>query len=231
MFPTTKLAADMINSNTNMNIQQLSHNTSINKNHNETQNNYSQLNKLQTNITQSTSPNYSVKLTEITVKPTQFLYFPQNQTNNLKKFSQKSSISKIEQKHHLKENKQQVQDPVGGRLQQHIQAWEQIGVQDIILKGISSDWISEESPHWLDSHKYIPPYKQNQVQRSALETLILKELQENIIVEVNGNQLKWLNPIFAIPKKGKAGWRKIINCKRLNSHLWTQFCLYGGIYL
>ncbi|KAA6331891.1 MAG: putative reverse transcriptase, partial [Streblomastix strix] len=66
---------------------------------------------------------------------------------------------------------------------------------------------------------HIPPYKQNQVQSSALETLILKELQGNIIVEVNGNQLKWLNPIFAIPKKGKAGWRKIMDSNRLNYHL------------
>ncbi|KAA6365103.1 MAG: putative reverse transcriptase, partial [Streblomastix strix] len=177
------------------------------------------LNKLQTNITRLTSPNCSEKLSEVIVQPTQFLYIPQSQKNNLKHFCQKSSTSKIEQKHQLKENNQQVQDPVGGRLLKPIQAWEQIKAQDIILKGISADWISEESPQWLDCHKYIPPYKQNHIQSSALETLILKELQENIIVEVNGNQLKWLNPIFAIPKKGKAGWRKIMDCKRLNSHL------------
>ncbi|KAA6384222.1 MAG: hypothetical protein EZS28_020252 [Streblomastix strix] len=53
----------------------------------------------------------------------------------------------------------------------------------------------------------------------GLETVIQKELQEIFNVKVNGNKLKWLNPIFAILKKGKAGLMKLMDCKRHNSYL------------
>jgi hypothetical protein len=50
----------------------------------------------------------------------------------------------------------------------------------------------------------------------ALNQLIQKELEEDIIEEVEEKDLKWINPCFAIPKPGKNKWRKITDCSILN---------------
>jgi hypothetical protein len=54
---------------------------------------------------------------------------------------------------------------------------------------------------------------------TVLESIINKELEDNIIKIVKKKELKWINPIFAIPKKGKGKWRKIMDCSSLNQHL------------
>jgi hypothetical protein len=36
---------------------------------------------------------------------------------------------------------------------------------------------------------------------------------------VKESQIKWFNPIFAIPKRGKGKWRKITDCSKLNDQL------------
>lgn len=54
---------------------------------------------------------------------------------------------------------------------------------------------------------------------TVLESIINKELEDNIIKVVKEKELKWINPIFAISKKDKGKWRKIMDCSSLNRHL------------
>jgi hypothetical protein len=57
---------------------------------------------------------------------------------------------------------------------------------------------------------------------AVLEQLIKKELEQKVVKEVREEEVKWFNPILAVPK-GKSGkWRKVVDCHLLNEHLLTE---------
>ncbi|KAA6355838.1 MAG: hypothetical protein EZS28_048635, partial [Streblomastix strix] len=93
--------------------------------------------------------------------------------------------------------------PVGGRLIHFQEEWEKLGARDLVCRGISAKWISPSSIEYLKTMKRIPDQRRALQCGKQLETLIEKELQNKIIEEVQESQIKWFNPVFAIPKRGK----------------------------
>ncbi|KAA6312659.1 MAG: hypothetical protein EZS28_055888, partial [Streblomastix strix] len=53
----------------------------------------------------------------------------------------------------------------------------------------------------------------------AFEDRIQKELQKDIVEEVQLQDLSWVNQFFAIPKAEQGKWRKITDCSILNKFL------------
>ncbi|KAA6401217.1 MAG: hypothetical protein EZS28_003261 [Streblomastix strix] len=109
--------------------------------------------------------------------------------------------------------------PIGGRLIYFQEERKKHGAQDLISRGISAKWISPSSIEFLMKMRRVPDQRRALQCGKQLETLIEKELQNKIIEEVKESQIKWFNPIFAIPKRGKGKWRKITDCSKLNDKL------------
>ncbi|KAA6357973.1 MAG: hypothetical protein EZS28_046500 [Streblomastix strix] len=96
----------------------------------------------------------------------------------------------------------------------------------LITRGIKAYWISKQAPSILDLNKTIPNQRKSHESEQALGLPIQKELQEKIVEEISFNQLKWINPCFAIPKKEQGKWRNITDCSLLNQYfLSTHFIM------
>ncbi|KAA6394998.1 MAG: hypothetical protein EZS28_009475 [Streblomastix strix] len=94
-------------------------------------------------------------------------------------------------------------EPIGACLMIHLDAWRKIGAEELVQQGIWIEWASPQSVKWLQTNIYQPLQTTNYQQISVLESLINNELQQKVSVEVKQKQLRWMNPIFARPKKGK----------------------------
>ncbi|KAA6359387.1 MAG: putative reverse transcriptase, partial [Streblomastix strix] len=119
----------------------------------------------------------------------------------------------------LEDHQASINWPIGARLIHFIETWKLIKADMLITRGIKAYWISKQAPSILERNKTIPNQRKSQESEQALGLLIQKELQEKIVEEVSFNQLKWINPCFAIPKKEQGKWRKITDCSLLNQHL------------
>jgi hypothetical protein len=69
------------------------------------------------------------------------------------------------------------------------------------------------------------------VSETELSRLIQKELEDGIVEEVRREDLKWINPCFAIPKQEKGKWRKITDCRTLNKHLCSNHFIMEDIHI
>ncbi|KAA6337379.1 MAG: hypothetical protein EZS28_052792, partial [Streblomastix strix] len=101
--------------------------------------------------------------------------------------------------------------PIGGRLTHFVEAWKLIGADAVVTRGIKAFWINTQAPQILEKNMTNPVKIRSKDSQLALGKLIEKELQEDIIEEVPLNQLKWINPCFAIPKSEPGKWRKIMD--------------------
>ncbi|KAA6366112.1 MAG: putative reverse transcriptase, partial [Streblomastix strix] len=109
--------------------------------------------------------------------------------------------------------------PIGGRLTHYISEWQKIGADTLVSRGINAYWLHKECPEIMARNKCIPSQNRSKQSLEALEDLIQKELQEDIIEEVQLQDLSWVNPCFAIPKAEQGKWRKITDCSILNKFL------------
>ncbi|KAA6362607.1 MAG: hypothetical protein EZS28_041866, partial [Streblomastix strix] len=111
----------------------------------------------------------------------------------------------------LEEHQHPANIPIGGRLTHFVDAWKLIGADAVVTRGIKAFWINTQAPQILERNMTNPVKIRSKDSQLALGKLIEKELQEDIIEEVPLNQLKWINPCFAIPKSEPGKWRKIMD--------------------
>ncbi|KAA6360637.1 MAG: putative reverse transcriptase, partial [Streblomastix strix] len=119
----------------------------------------------------------------------------------------------------LEEHQHPANIPIGGRLTHFVDAWKLIGADALVTRGIKAFWINTQAPQILERNMTNPVKIRSKDSQLALGKLIEKELLEDIIEEVPLNQLKWINPCFAIPKSEPGKWRKIMDCSLLNKFL------------
>ncbi|KAA6402423.1 MAG: hypothetical protein EZS28_002056 [Streblomastix strix] len=86
-------------------------------------------------------------------------------------------------------------------------------------KGTKAYWINKQAPQILELKITVPYQRRSKESEMALGLLTQKELQQDIVEEVSFNQLRQINPCFAIPKKDKGKWRKITDCSLFNQYL------------
>ncbi|KAA6367189.1 MAG: putative reverse transcriptase, partial [Streblomastix strix] len=109
--------------------------------------------------------------------------------------------------------------PIGGRLTHYISEWQKIRADTLISRGIKAYWLHKECPEILARYKCISLQNRSKQSLESVEDLIQKELQEDIVEEVQLQDLSWVNPCFAIPKAEQGKWRKITDCSILNKFL------------
>ncbi|KAA6358973.1 MAG: hypothetical protein EZS28_045500, partial [Streblomastix strix] len=109
--------------------------------------------------------------------------------------------------------------PIGGRLKQFRNAWQQHGVWEIVNVGIQAKWISSDSLENIERNRRITVQTRALQCEKQLESLIMKELQNKIIEEVEKDTIKWFNAVRAIPKRGRGKQRKITDYSELNDQL------------
>ncbi|KAA6387988.1 MAG: hypothetical protein EZS28_016485 [Streblomastix strix] len=119
----------------------------------------------------------------------------------------------------LEYHQTQTKWPIGRRLIHFLDIWKLTKAETLIISGIKAYWINKQSSSSLQSNMTIPIQNRSNVSQEALGLLTQKQLHEEIVEEVSLNQLKWINPSFAIPKKDQGKWRKIKDCSLLNKHL------------
>ncbi|KAA6381882.1 MAG: hypothetical protein EZS28_022589 [Streblomastix strix] len=100
--------------------------------------------------------------------------------------------------------------PIGGRLTHFVDAWKIIGADAQVIRGIKSFWINTQVPQILERIMTNALKIRSKDSQLALDKLIEKELQEDIIEKVPFSQLKWINRCFAIPKIESGKWSEIM---------------------
>ncbi|KAA6393077.1 MAG: hypothetical protein EZS28_011395 [Streblomastix strix] len=95
---------------------------------------------------------------------------------------------------------------IGGRLVNYIEEWKQINIDQMIMREIKAYWKSHLSLLILNPNCRVPIQRRSKQSEVILSQLMEKELEEQIIEEVFMEDLKWINPCFAIPKQEKGKW-------------------------
>jgi ribonuclease HI len=98
-------------------------------------------------------------------------------------------------------------------------AWREIGGEELLLRGITTEWKDEGSVERLRRRRHWRGYSPGPAMEEAFKKLLQEELQEGIIAEIKEEEVKWFNPTFLVPKKKKGEFRKILDCKELNDEL------------
>ncbi|KAA6364619.1 MAG: hypothetical protein EZS28_039854, partial [Streblomastix strix] len=113
--------------------------------------------------------------------------------------------------------------PIGGKLVNYIEKLKQINEDQMIMRGIKAYWKSFASPQILSQNCRIQTQHRSKESEVALSSIIQQELKEQVIEEVQMQDLKWINACFAILKQEKGKWRKITDCRILNSQLCSKY--------
>ncbi|KAA6399822.1 MAG: hypothetical protein EZS28_004649 [Streblomastix strix] len=122
----------------------------------------------------------------------------------------------------------QVRYEVGARLLYFLPQWRSIDKCERILRCIALSWRDQDSAHNIEVLRHKTAFKGDLEAHSSLSKIIQQELEDDVITQVQDFFVKCWNPIFAISKK-KEGWRKILDCRILNSELETEYFMVEGI--
>jgi hypothetical protein len=85
-------------------------------------------------------------------------------------------------------------------------------------RGITVEWRDGEAPQRLQRRRKENPYNPPAALAREYASLLEEEIREGIVEEVDGREVKWLNPTFLVPKKDNKH-RKILDCRELNAEL------------
>jgi hypothetical protein len=119
---------------------------------------------------------------------------------------------------------QQREEPIGGRcaLEKNLMVLEATcGGTEFIRKGMRPYWKDTESKRRLTALPSAPVYPLAREEEIAFQELLQKETKEGIIKVVSRSEVRLLNSVFMVEKKkaikGKKKFRKIVDCRPLNS--------------
>ena len=99
--------------------------------------------------------------------------------------------------------------------------------------GMLPYWKDEEAPHRLETAKAIREYTWDEEAEEAFQELLDEEIREDIVRRVPHTMVKFLNPVFMVPKPKKKGekkkrFRKVTDCRWINAEqIYIHFKMQG----
>ncbi|KAA6363383.1 MAG: putative Transposon Ty3-G Gag-Pol polyprotein, partial [Streblomastix strix] len=105
---------------------------------------------------------------------------------------------------------------VPNRIISRISEWEKKGGKDIVMKGVDQNWKSQKAKEFLVKNRKIVEVKSSGKLMDIFEQELIKEIQDDIVEQVEEREVMHWNPSFIRPKSnGK--FRKIIDFRGINS--------------
>ena len=113
---------------------------------------------------------------------------------------------------------------------QSLEVWEQTcGGREFMFVGMLPFWSDEQAPERLKvlRDRVRKEYPFDQIREAAFQTLLQEEIREGIVSRVPPWFVKFLCPVFMVPKKG-GKWRKVVDCRLLNEQqMYIHFRMQG----
>ncbi|KAA6363324.1 MAG: putative reverse transcriptase, partial [Streblomastix strix] len=114
-----------------------------------------------------------------------------------------------------------IDNKVGARQTRFENKWKQIGQDQLTREGLTLRWKDQLSQMKLIQIRKKREFKGEFNQLMSMQEIINQELIDGEIIPIQDSLVAFWNPIFAVSKKN-GGFRKILDCRRLNSELMTE---------
>ncbi|KAA6370548.1 MAG: hypothetical protein EZS28_033924, partial [Streblomastix strix] len=107
---------------------------------------------------------------------------------------------------------------MGGKTKSCIQAWKQIRKEDFMNTGFYLRFEDQSSQQKLEENKIKIQFRGTKKEKDAYKKMLKEELEEEIVMLIQQDQVKWWNYTFLI-KKPNGTWRKILVASKLNKEI------------
>ena len=121
-------------------------------------------------------------------------------------------------------------EKLGGRsaLQNHLLVCQETcGGEKFLAIGMLPYWKDKDSPIRLEQEMTEVEYRLGHKEEEALHKLLDDELREGIIVKVRRDQVKFISPVFPVPKPN-GEWRKVTDMRLVNEEQQVITCRMDG---
>jgi hypothetical protein len=104
----------------------------------------------------------------------------------------------------------------------HLDVWDRTGeVREFIAQGLTEQWTDwVKGPQTLSDSKKVREYHLDEKKEEALRKIIVKLLDEKVIVRISYAEAKYISPMFVVEKPGRPGeYREIHDLRVVNAWL------------